>query len=85
MVSGDEVLGVSFFDPKVMEKKMVLPIFRPGSNKKVGDFDLSLKVTSAQTSYHTLQQIDRYLGCLEQKDPQELERLHSRMRDERIL
>ena len=33
---------------------MVLPIFRPGTNKKIGDFDLTLNISSAQTNYQTL-------------------------------
>lgn len=85
MVAGNDVLGVSFFDPKVMEKKMVLPIFKPGTNKKVGDFDLTLKVTTARTDYQTLQTIDKYLTCLERKDPCELDRLYWTMKNERIL
>ena len=65
LVAGNDLLGVSFFDPKIMDqKKMVLPIFRPGSNKKIGDFDLTLKVTTARTNYQTLQTIDKYLTCL---------------------
>lgn len=80
-MAGDALLGVSFFDPKVMEKKMVLPIFRPNTNKKIGDFDLTLKIITAKTNYHTLQTIDKYLTCLETKDPCELDRLYWRMKN----
>lgn len=64
-----------------MQKKMVLPIFRPKTNKKIGDFDLTLKIVTAQTNYQTLQTIDKYLTCLEKKDPCELDRLYWRMKN----
>lgn len=81
-MAGNKLVGLSYFDPKIIEKKkMVLPIFRPETNKKIGDFDLTLKITTASTNYQTLRTIDRYLTCLESKDPCQLDTLYWRMKN----